>query len=163
MDIFDYAMQMEKDGEQYYCELAEASSDPGLTTILKMLAFEEARHFNVLRDMKAGSKAQIETSTLRADVKNIFQELQDADTPLDFTGPQIGAYRKAQDLERKSREFYESKADEAGSPEAKACLLKIAREEALHYQMLDTLALFISRSEPGQWLENAEWFHAEDY
>ena len=163
MDIFDYAMKMEKDGEQYYCELAEASSDPGLTTIMKMLASEEARHFIVLREMKAGSNARIETGTLRADAKNIFQELQEAGTPPEFTGPQIDAYRKAQDLERQSKEFYEDKADDAGSPEAKECLLKLADDEQLHYEMLEALIQFISRAEPGNWLENAEWFHAEDY
>ncbi|HEW78498.1 MAG TPA: rubrerythrin, partial [Phycisphaerales bacterium] len=40
MDIFKYAMQMEKDGEDYYRQLAQQTSNKGLQTILTMLADE---------------------------------------------------------------------------------------------------------------------------
>mgnify|MGYP001048607351 CR=1 FL=1 len=38
MYIYDYAMQMEKDSEHYYRQLANSCTDTGLKTILNMLA-----------------------------------------------------------------------------------------------------------------------------
>jgi rubrerythrin len=38
MDIFEYAMQMEKDGEQYYRALVEQTENKGLRTIFTELA-----------------------------------------------------------------------------------------------------------------------------
>jgi hypothetical protein len=29
--------------------------------------------------------------------------------------------------------------------------------------MLDTIVEFVSRPEPGNWLENAEWYHTDEY
>ena len=163
MGVFDDAMQMEKDGEQYYRGLAGESPDKGLATILTMLADEEVKHFNILKAMKAGGSVQVDGGTVRQDVKNVFQKLQDSGEKFDFTVSQVDAYKKAQEIERKSREFYQQRADETGSPAAKEAFLKIADEEHLHYQMLDTMVEYISRAEPGGWLESAEWHHTDEY
>ena len=114
MDVFDLAMKMERDGERYYRSLAAESPDKGLSTILTMLANEEVKHFNILKRMKAGGSVHVDEGTIRQDVKNVFQQLQDSGEKFDFTASQVEAYRKAQEIERKSREFYRQKADEAG-------------------------------------------------
>ncbi len=41
MDIYDYAIQMEKDGETYYRELGRKSKAEGLQFIFTILADEE--------------------------------------------------------------------------------------------------------------------------
>ena len=51
MDIFEYAIQMEKDGEDYYCQLAQQAANEGLKTILAMLADEEVKHRNIIEKM----------------------------------------------------------------------------------------------------------------
>ena len=53
MNIFDYAMQMEYDGNKFYLDLAEKSKDRGIKSIFTMLAKDEQKHydtFKVLRD-----------------------------------------------------------------------------------------------------------------
>ncbi len=40
MDIYEYAMQMEKDGEDFYRKLAGNTNNPGLSKILTKLAVE---------------------------------------------------------------------------------------------------------------------------
>ena len=40
MNIFEYAMQIEKDGEDYYRQLAQQTVSKGMRTILAMLADE---------------------------------------------------------------------------------------------------------------------------
>jgi rubrerythrin len=44
MNIYEYAMKMEKDSENYYSGLANKTDDAGLKNILKMLANDEVKH-----------------------------------------------------------------------------------------------------------------------
>lgn len=45
MDIYAFAMQMEKDGEKYYRQLMAAAKTAGLQQIFAMLADEEVNHY----------------------------------------------------------------------------------------------------------------------
>ena len=74
---------------------------------------------------------------------------------------QIDAYKKARDIEKKSRDFYLEKAGELSDPTQKELCLKIAEEEQKHYLILDNIIEFISH--PDTWLENAEWRHIDEY
>ena len=47
MNIYKYAMKMEKDSENYYRELANKTGDLGLQNILKMLANDEVKHYHI--------------------------------------------------------------------------------------------------------------------
>ena len=69
--------------------------------------------------------------------------------------------KKAQDIEKESREFYLQKADEVQDHCQKGIFRKLAEEENKHYFLLDNIIEFVSR--PEQWLENAEFHHLEDY
>jgi len=163
MEILDYAMKMETDGERFYRDAASKISDVGLSHILTMLAGEEKKHFTVLEKLKTEGNASVEEGALTTDVKNVFEQLQESDTRPSADDSQLDLYAKAREIEEESRRFYLEKADESGSPEAKAVFLKIAEEEKTHYQMLDTIVEFVARPEPGNWLENAEWYHTDEY
>ena len=52
MDIYEYAMQMEKDGEDLYREVASRTANKGLRTILAMLADAEVKHYKLFQNMK---------------------------------------------------------------------------------------------------------------
>lgn len=69
--------------------------------------------------------------------------------------------KKAQEIEKKSQIFYLEKADEVNNPSQKEIFLKIADEEKKHYFILENILDFVSR--PQNWLENAEWYHLEEY
>lgn len=51
MNVYEYAMKVEKDGEAYYRELASKSPNNGLKRIFTMLAEEEIKHYNVFKNM----------------------------------------------------------------------------------------------------------------
>ena len=163
MDVFEYAMQMEKDGEKYYRELAQKSPDRGLARILTMLADQEVQHFDTLQALRRGEDVHADAGTFRSDAKNVFQELSESKASFDFSTPQVDLYKKAQETEQKSRDFYLKQAEEATSPGMKETLLAIAHEEKLHYDMLETMIELVSRPQPGNWLENAEWYHSDEY
>lgn len=163
MDVFDFAMQMEKDGENYYRDLASRSPDTGLANILLRLADAEVKHFEILQQMKAGQPAALERAIIPDGAKNLFAELKERGRTFDMDGSQVDFYRTARELETESRSFYLAKADEAGSADASDIFVKLAEEEKLHEDMLDSIIEFVSVAEPGNWLENAEWYHSESY
>lgn len=163
ISVLNYAMQMEKDGEKYYRKLAEESPDNGLTAIFNMLADEEIKHHDVLLQISTDRKTEMAEGTIREDVKNLFAEMAEDGRKFDYGDSQIGLYRKAQEIEEKSRDFYLEEAESIPSPQGKELFFKIADEEKLHYLMLETIIKFVSRPEPGNWLENAEWYHTDEY
>jgi rubrerythrin len=169
MDIWAFAMQMEQDGERYYRELAAKAKNPGLEKIFVMLADEEVKHFQIFKELKAKNKLpEIDASTVITGVKNIFAQMKSGS--LTFTqGHHVDtteatdAYRHARDLEVKSRDFYLEKAAEATDEETGKILKLIAGEEDKHFRIMESIIEFVSRPEPGKWLENAEWHHLDEY
>jgi len=51
MNIFKYAMKLEKDGEKYYRKLSKKVNDPGLKSIMTLLANDEVKHFNTFKEI----------------------------------------------------------------------------------------------------------------
>jgi rubrerythrin len=160
MDIFEYAMQMEKDGETYYRDLVAKTSNKGLKAVLTMMADDEVKHYNTINQMKAGVAAMPDTKVLEG-AKNIFASMKESGEKFEESTDQIDFYKKAQELEEKSRQFYSEKAAEAGNDENKQLLMRIADEEQKHYNLLGSIIEFVSR--PTQWLEDAEWYHLDEY
>ncbi len=160
VNIFIYAMQMEKDGEDYYYQLAQQTANEGLRTILEMLAAEEAGHYRIIDKMRA-ARPDMAVTTILSDAKNVFVQIMESNESFDFDLGQTDLYRKAQDLEKKSEEFYLEKASAMGSDVEKEILQKIAAEEKQHYMILENIIEFVSR--PANWLENAEWHHLDNY
>ena len=160
MDIFEYAMQMEKDGESYYRELAGRTENAGLKSILTMLADEEVKHYNALQQIKT-AQPQMAVTTVLADAKNVFAQMKATGDKPDLDIEQTELYRKAQDIEKESRDFYKAKADDVEEQYQKQVFLRLADEEGRHYFLLENIIEFVSR--PETWLEDAEFNHLEDY
>lgn len=159
-NIFEYAMQMEKDGEDYYRQLVKQASNDGMKTILTMLADEEVNHYDALKKIQS-QKTQIAESGILTDAKNVFAQIKESGESFDFDINQADLYKKARDIEKKSQDFYAEKANEVTEEYQKELFLKLADEEKKHYVLLDNIIDFVSK--PEQWLENAEFFHLEDY
>ncbi len=160
MDTFTFAMQMEKDGEDYYRRLARQTDNKGLRTILEMLAAEEAKHYNAIARMRKVRPNMVD-ATILSDARNIFVQIKESGESFDFDLEQTELYKKAQDIEKKSWDFYLEKADEVKKEYQKEIFLKLADEEKKHYFLLENVIEFVSR--PETWLENAEFCHLEEY
>ena len=160
MNIFEYAMQMEKDGENYYRELAQKTNNKGIKTILTMLADEEVKHYNAVKQMMTTNPQMVET-TILIDTKNVFEQMKKGQGAFDIDVGQIQLYKKAQDIEEKSRDLYLEKTNRVEKEDQKELFLKFADEEKKHYFLLENIINFVSR--PETWLENAEFFHLEEY
>ena len=166
MNIYEYATQMELDGERYYRELARKSKSPGLSNIFSMLAGEEVKHYRIIENLRrreSGPPEMAETKILE-DVKNVFSHMSDSEPPLRIdTTEETQSYRKACEIEEESRKFYREKADEVEAVHQRQIFLQLAAEEAKHLRIMENIVEFVSRPEPGNWLENAEWHHLDEY
>lgn len=161
MNIFDYAMQMEKDGEAYYRQLAGKCHIQGLKKILNMLADDEVGHYNTFEKLKKGIDAEVPGSMVLENAKNLFQDIKETETGFDFDVSEIELYNKAIEIEKKSEDFYREKANEAEQPGLKFILLNIAEDEKKHRFLLKNTVEFLSR--PKTWIENAEFNHLDEY
>jgi rubrerythrin len=159
MNIFEYAMKLEKDGEKYYRELADKINSPGIKNILIMLADDEVKHYNIFKNMSEKTEPSMQETEVLKKSRNILTKMQGKEIE-----PNIGEkemYRKAQDLEKKTQDFYEKKSSEVHDAAQKKLFLKIAEEEKRHYFLLENIINFVSR--PETWLEDAEFNHLEEY
>ncbi|MDO8446325.1 MAG: ferritin family protein [Deltaproteobacteria bacterium] len=163
MDIYKYAMEMEKDGEVLYREMAANTGNTGIRNILIMLADAEVRHYDIFKKMKEAEKEKVEVpdTNILNDVKNIFKKIKKTGELSNLHASQIELYKKAQGIEKKSEEFYLKEADEVKDESQKRAFRKIAKEESKHYLILENIINLIER--PQQWLENPEWYHLEEY
>jgi rubrerythrin len=160
MDIYEFAMQMELDGRNFYLDLAGKANDEGIQNILEMLAADEMKHYNILQDMKIKKPSMAKTKVLD-DAKNIFSEMRYVGEDKHFPTSQMDLYKKAQEIEEKSRVFYTEKEKEVEKSYQKKLFRRIADEEKKHYDLLGNIINFLLK--PKQWLENAEWHHLDEY
>ncbi len=145
MDIFDFAMQMEDSGFEYYQGLAQAATLPGLKTIFTSLAADERKHFDIFKALKQGGAVPGMTeSKALGDARNVFYRLPRGDKALKGLTDALPAYQHAMKLEAKSFRLYEEAAEKESNPEVKALLLKIAGEEHKHFNILENVYNFVN-------------------
>ena len=159
MNVYEFAMEMEQDAARFYRDMAPRSKNPGILRILTMLAEDETRHYQIVRQMAENANPEMAQSTILADAKTVFAQLRG--TPFDLDVSQVDVYRQARDKEQRAHEFYQEKADEVDDPTSSALLLKLADEERRHYFLLDHVIDFLDR--PQTWLEDAEFNHLDEY
>ncbi len=165
MDIYQFAMRMERDGEMFYRQLAQECPEPGLAGIFTMLAEEEVKHYRVISRLSKKEKEPLPSeSAILRDVKNVFIAMQaeKIELRIDTTKAAI-AYRKACDLEDQSQQFYVQKAEVVADAHERQIFLRLAKEEEKHLRIMENIVEFVTRREPGNWLENAEWHHLDEY
>lgn len=160
MNIFEFAMEKEKYSENYYRQLAGKSSNKGLEMVFNMLADEEAKHYKIVSDMKEGVAPDLAETTVLSDAKDVFAKMRESVQDFNFNVSQTELYRKAQNIEKQSQDFYLEKANEVEKTQ-KEIFLKLADQEKKHYFLLQNIIDFVSR--PETWLENAEFYHLDEY
>jgi rubrerythrin len=161
VDIFEFGMKMELDGEAYYREIAGKSTDKGMKTILELLADSEVKHYNVLKKMKEHADPELGAVTMMPEVKNVFEEMKAGEGSLDADVSHVEMYQQAKEVEAKSEAFYREQAEAADTPEVKKFFTNLANEEKEHGVILGNICDMLGR--PDTWLENAEWRHMDEY
>ena len=161
MDIYEFAMQMELDGRNFYLDLAKKTENAGIKSVLTMMAESEAKHYNIILSMQKNDKAHYSTdSEDLTKVKNIFERMKEEKKELDVDASQVEFYREALEVEANSEKFYLERADEEKDPHNKQIFLTLAKEEKSHCILLENLVNLVSQ--PDTWVENPEWYHVDE-
>jgi rubrerythrin len=161
MDVFEFAMEKEKFSEDYYRQLAEKTSNVGLKNICNMLAEEESRHYRAVEQMSQKIPAKVAKTSVLGNAKKIFEKMRESAEKFNFDISELELYQKARDIEEQSRQFYMEKAEEVADACQKGIFKKLANEEQKHFVLLDNICDFIAK--PQTFLENAEFYHIDDY
>ena len=160
MDIYDFAIQMEHDGEQFYRDTASKTVEKGLQSILLGLAEDEKKHAQIIGDIQSQCPRMQETTVLDM-AKNVFQQMKDFGGGLDLTGDEEKMYRQAMTMEQRSVDFYLDRFDQVKNPEQKDLFKQLAKEEKKHYRLLENMADFVAR--PKTYLADAEFSNLEEF
>jgi len=161
MDIYAFAMEKEKQAEQYYRQLAEKASHNGLKKILNMLADDEMEHVQAVEQMKAQAPDRVMETPVLAGARAIFERMRGSAEKFDFDISEVDLYRKACTIETESKKYYLQKAEEVQDRRQKEAFRKLADEENKHLILVQGLCDFVST--PETYLENAEFSHFNDY
>lgn len=161
MNVYEYAMKAEKDGERYYRELATQTDDAGLKSIWTMLAEEEVKHYHIFEHMNQNRAIPTMPSVdLFKHTKNIFEKMQKSNQVPCFTEDHVNLYKNALRSEESSYKFYTEKALMIEDGEQKKAFLRIAEEERAHYVLLENIVEYVSA--PETWVESAEFNHLSE-
>ncbi len=161
MNIFEFAMQMEKDGEAYYRELADRAGNEGLRRIFGMMADDEVKHYQIFEALAREMSTSMADTVILNGAVNIFKAMDASTVDASAEADQVAAYQKAQQVEAESRDWYLEKARELGEGPQASFLTRIAEEEQKHYRLLGHIIEFVTR--PSHWIEQAEFNHLEDF
>jgi rubrerythrin len=161
MDVLEYAMNMELDGESYYREQAGQVKNPGAVKFFTLLADEERLHYDLFSQLREG-KTPLLKPTFGSGARSFFEnlkaeggEFQKADAKiLDVLGHGL-------EIENKSIKFYVSEMQKTEDAALRELLLFLKREEDKHYSFLSALIDYYMK--PQLWLEQAEFSHWEEY
>ncbi len=157
VNIYEYAMNLEKEGEEFYMDLAKRTQDEGLKNILLMLAKEEVKHYNMFKKMLDDADvSNLPKMEVFEETKSVFEKMKEVKQTHEFDIDQVEYYKKAVAIEEANENFYLKQADNTKNEEHKEIFLRIAEEERKHLVVLKNLVEFISA--PDEYLDNAEFY-----
>ncbi|MFP4021551.1 MAG: ferritin-like domain-containing protein [Halanaerobium sp.] len=164
MNIFDFAIDFEIENRKLYEEFAASTNNDDLKSVFLELAKEEKKHEDIVRQLKKNKTVDEVQTGILPKAKKAFEKISE-DMPQGgegvFQDEQVDVYKKAIDIESKSYEFYEEKAEESDSELVKKTFKRLAEEEKKHERIIENIIEMVDR--PNTWLEDAEWYHLEDY
>jgi rubrerythrin len=166
MDIFDFALKMELDGEKYYRDLAEQVKYDDLKKVLIGLAEDEERHYEIIKSAKEQMKP-IEADSSLSKIQNVFvinknKEFSPDDNEFiaKLKDEQFDVYEAALKKEKESVELYKKLKEDAKKQEEQVIFEKLMHEEEKHVEVIENILEMLNHV--NDWVEAAEFNHRDD-
>ncbi len=154
MNALDYAIKMEKDGEDYYLKQAELNKNNSLHMVCMLLAKEENEHAELLTQLANYLPEKLEESNTYAEIKNIFSETENFKSDIKDLASQLDFYRFALENEQKSIDTYEDFLKKADNDNEKKVFEFLLVQEKEHFEIIGDIVNILENAE--QWVESAE-------
>lgn len=137
MNVYDFAIQMETDAENFYRKLAGESHIPGICKIFSELADDEQHHRKIFQSLKERQPPDVVVeSKVLENAKNIFGEILSEKCTIPSVTTNLEAYRYALKLEAEGVQLYTNAAKREVDGNIKKILLRIAKEEENHFNVV---------------------------
>jgi len=146
MNDYNFAIQMEHDGEKYYRDQAEKNKNNSLYTVCIMLADDEKRHAQILINKMNKTPFVLSPMNTLEKAKNIFSNMGDMKIPEKGTLSQFDFYRFAVDIEQKSIELYSEYRAKAENENERELFDYLVKQEQQHFATLDEISRMIRQS-----------------
>ncbi|MFW5786958.1 MAG: ferritin-like domain-containing protein [Halanaerobiales bacterium] len=159
-NVFDFALEFEKEHRSFYEDLYDKTENRSLKKVFKDLAEQEKKHEEVVLKLQQKEEVNDIESNILPVVKETFDKIASGLPESVLPDDQVEIYKKAREMEERTHKFYLEKAEDVES-NIKKVFLKLAAEEKKHENILSNLIEFVNK--PNTWLDDAEWYHLEDY
>jgi rubrerythrin len=164
MDFLDYAKEIETLGMEQYALLSYKTHTRELSSIFVFLADQEKRHYEIFDSwQRKGPPPEVPAETVLGKAKEAFRRMAGHFMTNNYLPPlnYEQAYEKALLFENKSIALYEEALPKVEDREQRSVLERIIGQEKAHSRFITSLMEFLRH--PGEWLENAEWNHLEEF
>ena len=163
MEIYALAKAIEKKGAEYYRHLANETDLKEIRGVFELLAIEEDNHYKIFEAMERAISIDVTgvPSTVIEKAKTVFAALARGVRMPETLKDSAAAYMKGLDLERESISYYRKAREIAIDVSQKKIIDMIIKQEQSHERFMESMIEFVKR--PAQWLEDAEWYHLDEY
>jgi len=155
MNVLDFAINMELDGEKYYKEQAEIAQDISLKNIFLILAEDENSHAKLLQHKSNNMSYELKGTETISETKNLFNEIKDFKNELKQNPDQLDLYRVALEKEKESIDLYEKLLSQSEDDKSIDLFKFLIAQEKDHYTTLEELVSQLSKC--NDWVEAAEF------
>lgn len=162
MNIFKFALNFEKEQKEFYQKEARGSENKYLKKIFNDLAEEEKKHEKIVEQLAEEKNVDHIESDILPKVKEVFEKIATTRSKEKvIPEKQVDVYKRARKMESESYIYYKTRAEETELPFVRRVFESLAKEEKKHETIMRNLVEFVDR--PSTWLDDAEWYHSEDY
>ena len=160
--IYEIAVNMEKEGKEYYERLASQTQINELQGVFLFMAKQEEKHRKLFESLAKGESIEpLTAQSAAAEAKAAFGRMAPGfSAPADMHTA-TDAYKIAKTMETQAVEYYTELLTKAQTTAEKEALEVVIKEEKQHEKIVASFLEFVNR--PNEWLENAEFNHLESY
>ena len=148
MNVFDFALNLEKDGKTLYEKLANDTGAAELKAIFTLLAASEDEHAATLDAMRRGADpASCQSTALETNrqIRSSFRQLLDRKDSLGVLAGDPDGFGHVLKAEEESIRLYRELAEKESNPATKGLWLTIAAEEEKHLNMIENIYEFVEK------------------
>ena len=161
MDVFEFAINQELDGEKYYLKQAVLNENNGLYTACMMLAEDEGNHALILNSKLSSMPYALKDSVLLNGAQSVFRNIGDAELEDKKVLSQLDFYVIAMGMEKNSIALYKQCLSNVTESADKEMFEYLIAQETLHLEFLEKLSGLLRNAE--QWVESAEFGIRQEY
>lgn len=152
----ELAIDLEKEGHEYYMEQSKDPENPMVEKVLKSLASQELDHIEVIKNIAEGKQVSAEDLpevNMEEQVKKVFEEFSEAEKE-NWKVERTSVYEHALELEEKLHDLYKDLAEDTDDKEEEEFFRAIMAEENKHWESIQNVIYYITDHD--RWMAEEE-------